>query len=196
MSHEGDKNAKNILCLRYLGYQDSFLRYAYPLADSYLDEWDRTDAYIDSLIASIDDFDDSRGAQFKTFFLVVLRHEICRKISDNCRKSNVASPISLDFSGVDENGETYALSDILPGESTESNSPSMYLRQIELNEALEACCHGEKAVARKLLRFLRKGYTLVEACERLSITYGKGRYILNRIVEHLTKKGVLDKQPA
>ena len=172
--------ARNELCTRYIASKKYFLAAANPALSAALDEWTLYDAFLSALAIALNRYSKKMDCLFKTFFISVLRNELLKEVKNYFVYSEI---VSLDETKVDQQGEEYCLSDIIPASRSTFTTPIFYVESREIAEILRSMTRYHARIARAILEFIEIGYSLSQACDLIPISYARGRYIMTRFME-------------
>ena len=176
--------AENELCKRYLN--PAVRRYCAFVANQVLattlDELTIYDSYINALSIASRKYNPRIKCTFRTFLVSIFRNEMLKSAKQYFLQSSI---VSLDEQFVDSEGEAFCLCDILPSQVNANNSPIFYVESKFVESVISKMSRYNRRVTRRLIDNIQIGYSLLEACKRSNISYAKGRYIVERLIDAL-----------
>lgn len=176
--------AENELCKRYLN--PSVRRYCAFVANQVLattlDELSVYDSYINALSIASRKYNSKMRCTFRTFLVSVFRNEMLKSAKQYFLRSSI---VSLDEQFVDNDGESFCLCDILPTQMNTCSSPIFYVESKFMEGIIAKMSHYNRRVTRKLVDYIQIGYSLTEACKLSKISYAKGRYIIEKLIDEI-----------
>ena len=182
LKSKNDSMAEHELCRRYLKQRKYCLFLAHPVLFKMLDELSQYDAFINALSVAISKYSKKMKCTFKTYLISVLRNEMLKSVKDFFFRSSI---VSLDEDYYDANGDSYCLRDVIPVERNMTNTPILYVNSQYIEAIISEMSRYHQRITRRLIDYIVAGYSVVEACSMIPITYAKGRYILEKLINTL-----------
>ena len=174
--------AREELCKRYLSpaRKSYCMKVANVCLPSALDEWSSFDAYISALVISLARYTVSMNCLFRTFFISVLKNELLKELKEAADRLKT---LSLDEIYSDFEGGECCLSDSVAVDESIYTTPTMYVDNMDLDAVIDMLPRHHKRIATRLVAYIQGGYSLVEACSMIPISYARGRYIITKLIE-------------